>query len=176
MKLRLSTPTDLQKIEKLYFSAFPFYERKPFDALLELFREGKIEFLSCIDGTEFCGFAVVAGLGKVAFLDYFAISEGSRGSGRGSDAFKLLLERYSNKIFTITIESTAENCDNLPQRVRRREFYTRNGIRPCNLRVIEMGTVMEVMTQGENVTFEQLFETYTTIFGQIYARQFLPCN
>ena len=65
----------LQLIEKLYMSAFPKVERKPFQLILQKQKEGTMELLSIEEDHKFLGLAIFAHDKDIALLDYFAISE-----------------------------------------------------------------------------------------------------
>ena len=84
----------LTALKKLYLSAFPRCERKPFYMINQLKAKGKAEILSIeSDSGEFIGLAISVFYKDIVLLDYFAMSESVRGQGRGSEALILLLNR-----------------------------------------------------------------------------------
>ena len=123
------TERQLRNIGELYSTAFPAEEQKPFSLLLEKRDEGFVELLSIEDEKEtFVGLAIVIVYDDLCLLDYFAVLPQRRGMGAGSSALKLLLNRYADKRLLLEIESTKKEASNSEQRLRRKAFYTANGM------------------------------------------------
>lgn len=165
MKLvNATTKEQLKRVRTLYESAFPRSEKKPFGMILRGRKKGNYEIfaLENQDG-EFQGLAITMLYRELVLLDYFAIEPGCRGGGAGSLALKALQQRYRGKKFVLEIESTRgleedhENGKDSPQsqRLRRKAFYLRNGMRPMDFLVNLFGVEMELMTYECNVTFEE---------------------
>ncbi len=156
---------DLKKIEELYTDAFPESERKPFGLMAEKINNG-IEMLAIEDCGNFLGLAIVLIHGNIALLDYFAITPQMRGKNIGSNALDLLKKKYSEKILLIEIEDTDEESENHADRIRRKSFYLRNGMIEMPYKVWFYGTKMQVLTNGESITFKEHSDVYTAILGK----------
>ncbi len=113
---------------RLYEDAFPRLERKPVSSLEKTFAEGKNQIFALAEEERFVGLAVVMSNGKCRLLDYLAIEPALRDRGYGSAALGLLLERYSSLPFVVEIERSDESAADNAERMRRREFYLRNGM------------------------------------------------
>lgn len=156
---------DLDKIEALYLEAFPEIERKPFSLMTDKIGKG-IEMLAVEEQGEFLGLAIMLIEDNIALLDYFAILPQARGKKIGSKTLGMLKEKYYDKKLLIEIEDTDEECENLPDRVRRKAFYLRNGMVEMDYKVWFYGTKMQVLTSGGDVTFEDHISVYDKILGK----------
>ena len=166
MKLTPPNKENLSKIKKLYRSAFPRIERKPFKMLLRQRDKGEAELFAveANDGL-FLGLAFTVMQGDIVMLDYFAIYPKARGKGVGSRALQMLKARYADRRFILEIESVSEPCRNLEARQKRRDFYLRNGMTPAGYTARVFFTELEVLTAGEPVSFEEYRELYRSHLG-----------
>lgn len=157
----------LKKVRSLYEEAFPKSEKKPFGMILRGRKKGNYEILA-LENEEgaFQGLAITMRYGELVLLDYFAISPECRGTGVGSGALQALQRRYAGKKFLLEIESTlglgeggggkkAVPDAEAALRLRRKEFYLRNGMQPMDFLVDLFGVEMEILTYGCVVTFEE---------------------
>lgn len=166
MKLVLPDRDDLSRIKKLYRASFPRIERKPFRMILRQCEKGEAELfaLKSNDGL-FLGLAVTVKYSDIVMLDYFAIHPKARGKGVGSRALQMLKAKYADRRFILEIESVGEPCGNLEARKKRREFYLRNGMKPAGYTAQVFFTILEVLTAGEPVSFEEYRELYRSHLG-----------
>lgn len=173
MKLNANySKENIEKIKKLYNDAFPKIERKPFELILEKCDMGLMEILKIeSDNNYFLGLAITIIYKDMVLLDYFAIAPESRGKNNGSNALKLLFEKYKNRRFILEIENPNIQCDNQEERIRRKTFYTRNGMTAMQYKVNLMGVQMEVFTHNCNVTFEEYHNIYRNTFSDEISRK-----
>lgn len=73
---------DLFRVRRLYESAFPANERRPFEALLSGF-DGQGELLAFYLGDCFAGFVSLLSWADITHILYFAIEEAQRNRGLG---------------------------------------------------------------------------------------------
>lgn len=78
---------DLFRVRRLYESAFPANERRPFEALLSGF-DGQGELLAFYLGDCFAGFVSLLSWADITHILYFAIEEALRNRGLGSAALE----------------------------------------------------------------------------------------
>lgn len=142
-------------VKKLYLSAFPREERPPFYLLKSREKRGKGDFFVAKDGERFVGFSYVIPYLDTAYLYYFAIDEGLRGSGYGSAVLTELKRQYDGKRFYLAREMLDENAENFEQRVKRREFYLKNGFSDLPIRIKEAGVTFDVMGIGGVIKKEE---------------------
>lgn len=161
----------LHNIRCLYEAAFPTSEKKPFSLILEKRGKGMAEILSIEkDDGEFLGLAIMVGYRDLALLDYFAVSESQRGNGIGSTAFQMLKKRYADKRFFIEIEDTAVKAANHDERLSRKNFYLRNGMKNLPFYVNLLGVEMEILSNACTLTFEEYHELYQKTFGSSISK------
>ncbi len=115
------------------------------------------------DSGDFLGLAITVLYEDLALLDYFAVSPEARGKGTGSEALKLLKEKYADKRFFLEIESTLDPQNCPEERSRRKSFYLRGGMKVMPFEVDLFGVNMEILTNGCNVTYEDYHSLYRSI-------------
>lgn len=166
MKLTPASKENLSKIKRLYRSAFPAIERKPFRMILRQREKGEAEMfaIESNDGL-FLGLAFTVTHSDIVMLDYFAIYPKARGKGVGSNALQMLKARYADRRFILEIESVSEPCKNLEARQKRRRFYLRNGMKPAGYTAKVFFTELEVLTAGKPVSFEDYRDLYRSHLG-----------
>ena len=159
------SPARLSDIKNLYVHAFPAAERKPFYMIRKKQAEGSMEILSIENDTgDFLGLAITILYKDIVLLDYFAVDDNQRNNGAGSSALRMLLERYLGKRFLLEIEAPDIPSENTPERIRRKAFYLRNGMAVMPFRVNFFGIVMEILTNGPQVTFDEYHAIFTNLF------------
>lgn len=164
----------LDRTLRLYDSAFPEDEKKPIQLILDKRRTGQTEILAIVsDSGDFLGEAITLSDGDIALLDYFAISSELRGGGIGSKALALLLERFESSRLILEIESTLlENTENSAQRLARKSFYLRAGLKPEDYTVELFGVEMELLS-SKHIAFDEykslLCRAYDSICGGRYG-------
>lgn len=156
-----------KKIHKLYEEAFPDYEKKPFWLIRLKNMQKRADVWYLEEDGRFCGLAITMSAPGRVLLDYFAIDGSLRGKGFGSKALKVLQEQYSNCHFFLEIESIYDTCDNVEQRMRRKQFYLKNGMTEMKMMVNLFGTNMEVLGHGCKLDFE----TYRAVYEHTYGKR-----
>lgn len=159
----------LQQIEALYLRAFPPSERKPFSMIMKKQAEGTMEILCIEEENAFLGLAIFAYNKDIVLLDYFAISDEIRGQGTGSKAIKALQKIYAGKRLVLEIESTKVSCEDLTMREHRKAFYLRNGLHIMDFDVNYFGIEMEILSNAEQLTYEEYIEVYIHACGREIA-------
>jgi GNAT superfamily N-acetyltransferase len=164
------SPERLDEVKKLYIEAFPPEERKPFSMIEDKVREGSMEILCMEEEGRFIGLAIMILHGDIALLDYLAVSPERRGNGSGTKTLSLLKERYPEKTLLLEIEDPDEPSDNTAERLRRRDFYFRNGMVAMDYRVWLFGVKMIILTDGAEVPFSRYHTIFLEIFGKKAAQ------
>jgi len=110
----------LTEIKTLFEQAFPENERCDFEFLLND-RYPNYEMFAITKNNQFLGFIFVAIHKKLAYINYFAIKENVRCCGFGSEALKLLKQKFSGFEIMLSIEKPVSEIQK-----RRLSFYQRN--------------------------------------------------
>ncbi|NLT09966.1 MAG: GNAT family N-acetyltransferase [Ruminococcus sp.] len=107
--------------------AFPECERNSLDSLYASDTEERLDMLGIYEDENIVGFFTVRIFENIRYLAYFAVSHDKRSSGIGNKALQLLKQRYPGAQIVTEFEAPDENCSNNSLRLRRRDFYLRNG-------------------------------------------------
>jgi len=158
MSIVLEKTNDCDKIKELYLRAFPRDERAPFSMIRRRARQGRADMLTARDGEEFVGFVYMVCLGDLAYIFYFAIDADKRGMGYGSAVLTELKKRYEGKRLFLAREQLDESADNYAQRLRRHEFYLRNGFEDKRFKIKEASVIYDAMGIGGEVSAEEYRE------------------
>lgn len=151
---------------RLYEAAFPASEKKPQKMLERLAKEGREELLAVTENGEFIGLAINMLAGETALLDYFAISEEKRSGGFGGRAIRMLTERFAGKKYILEIEMQDDTADNAQDRLRRKKFYLRNGLKETGVFVRAYHVDFELLTPDGELDFGQYLEILTEVMGK----------
>ena len=151
MVLEYAKSEDMQKVKRLYLSAFPKEERPPFFLLRRGLKRQGGQLLIAKENDVFIGFAYLVGTRDLGYLFFFAIHEHYRGLGYGSEVLRLLKEEYAHGRLFLARETLDTCADNYDQRRRRHSFYLRNGFQdlPCQIR--EGAVTFDVMGIGGQI-------------------------
>lgn len=148
---------DYAAFMSLYHSAFPKEERLPIDALIGDYQENSL--IACYNENEFCGFYSTLTLGDITHILYLAISENQRGHGLGSAVLNLVSKHFSNNRIILDIEAEDKDAPNNDQRVRRKNFYSKNGYSESGIEYIWHGVPYKIMIKNGTIT-EQEFDDF----------------
>ena len=171
--IKLKKPSglmDWKKIKRLYMSAFPKCERKPFSIIRYKCGKKASDVWVLEKEEEFLGLAITINGEDLVLLDYFAIEEAKRQKGYGSSALKLLQSKYEDKRLFLEIERTDVQADNLQERIRRKAFYLKNGMLELNVYANLFGVSMELLGHDCQVSFDDYFKLYVNNYGVIARR------
>lgn len=159
-----STPLDWLRIRLLYRRAFPRYERKPFAIIRRMRKEGRTDlWLAEADG-HFAGLAATINAPDVILLDYLAVHEKRRSQGVGSAFLQALLDKYAGRGLFVEIEA-ADRDDPDGSKLRRKQFYLRNGLADMHVVAILFGVRMELLGRGCTLDFDGYREFYRTYYN-----------
>lgn len=149
------TPRQKEGYRALYTEAFPPWERKPFEEFLVLSRSGRFDISAITANGALIGLAMLHRSPYGVCLGYFAISSAVRGQGLGGKAIELILDRWREQNIIIEIELQDPKAENARERVRRKEFYLRHGLKETGLFVNCFQTNFELLTPSGSLTFSE---------------------
>ncbi|HPY83782.1 GNAT family N-acetyltransferase [Ruminococcus sp. XPD3002] len=150
MELKIITPSsaDAEAMDVLNRQAFPDNERLDTDDLFLYAKEGELEILGIYTEEGFSGFLIMRPFEKIAYIAYFAVCPEKRCKGIGGKALAALREYYPERQIVVDFEALDADSPNNPQRIRRREFYYRNGFYPTGWYQFYMETEFEIACSG----------------------------
>ncbi len=159
-----------KKLKKLYIGAFPTNERAPFYMLKKRAKLGRGEMLAAYDNNELIGMAYIIGGTDLGYLFYFAILPELRGKGYGSKILSLLRKRYSGGRLFLAREQLDRSANNYSQRVKRHEFYLKNGFTDINATIREANVVYDVMITNGKVTPQEYADLMLSWAGRLICK------
>ncbi|MBQ2930278.1 MAG: GNAT family N-acetyltransferase [Clostridia bacterium] len=158
-----ATPLDWLRIRLLYRRAFPRYERKPFQIIRRMHKEGRTDVWLAEKDGRFAGLATTIN-GDVILLDYLAVHEKRRSQGVGSAFLQALLNLYEDRGLFVEIEA-ADRDDPTGEKLRRKQFYQRNGLMDMHVVAILFGVRMELLGRGCDLDFDGYRDFYRTYYN-----------
>ncbi len=138
------------RLRELYETAFPVEEQVPWKVLLRLIGEMPLDFTAYYDKDEFIGFTIVYPYKSYNWFWYFAVRKELRGKGYGQQILSRLIAKYSDKNIILDMESPDQtDAKNMKQRLRRLDFYSRNGFRDTHAHKTFDGIEYTIMLRGD---------------------------
>ena len=142
--------------------AFPPEEYLAPEKLLDMAKAENFDFWILSDGDTFAGFMVVQTYGNLAYLFFLAIDAPCRSKGYGGQAIKALKTAYPGKKQVVDFEMLDSTSANYAQRLKRREFYLRNGYKETGLFLSYLGVDYEVFCMDDafdEAEFKRMMKT-----------------
>ena len=149
----------------LYLRSFPSAERKPISVILDHYRQGRWDIWYCEQDGKFCGLASTMNSPDLVLVDYLAVEPGLRGAGIGSAIVRQLLEKYGETGLFLEVENTQEPAKNHAERIRRKQFYLRNGLEELHVKASLFGVNMELL--GKNCQMD--YTKYHAFYRDNYS-------
>ena len=169
-KINRNIPKD---IEPLYVEAFPAEERPPEWLFFEnALKEGN-ELLGFYDNNQFIGFTNLLFHNDLCYIFFLAVSPSQRNKGFGSQIIQEVFSLYPNKRFVLCYEEIDGKYEDIDLRIRRRDFYYRNGFINNNLKTCEYDVRYDTCYHGERpVSFEEYLGLMVHCYGS-RAKKFI---
>ena len=179
MEVKMKKPegiSDWLRLYRLYLSAFPREERKPFTMIRRMYRKGTTDVWCLKREDEFVGLGITINGPDLILLDYFAIGKKMRQQGVGSAALPVIVDYYGDKGFFLEIESTLEDAPNKNQRLRRKAFYLSCGLRELHTTAKLFGVNMELLGVRCQLNYDQYKAFYRDNYNQWAADHISPAK
>ncbi len=152
-------------VKSLYKEVFPKSERYPFIILNLLSKRKMIEFTSYYDESVFVGFTYNIIYKSNVFVLYLGIDPKLQSKGYGSKILTLIKSKYKDKNIILNTEQVDKESSNYNQRVRRYNFYMKNGFINTNCTFNDTdGTIYSVLYTSSNFKkeeYEEIFKKFS---------------
>lgn len=168
--IQAKRPLHWYRLYRLYCEAFPSYERKPFSLIRSMQRKGKSDVWYFEKEGSFAGLVFTINSNNVILIDYLAIDANKRGEGIGSEIITQLRDYYPDKGIFVEIESVFDKCENIDERMRRKQFYLNNDMIPMKVMVVLFGVEMELLGFNCCLTYDEYYSFYKDNYGDFAAK------
>ncbi len=165
---------EIDRIKEMYFDSFSQYDRISMKFLLWKTKQNFVDFLALYDEEELVGFTYLITDKDLTLVFYLAIDGNIRSKGYGKKTIAAIKNKYPNNTIVLDIESMDKNADNYDQRLKRENFYLRNGFRHSNLQYIEGTRKYDPLINGNDVTVEGFQDLIKKYIGNILFLFFKP--
>ena len=115
---------------RLYRSAFPRAERKPFSVILQKYREGKMDIWCLERAGSFLGLVITINGPSLILVDYLAVAENARGRGVGTAALDAIRTCYKGRDIFLEIESVYDEAPICPSGCAEKPFISETALSP----------------------------------------------
>lgn len=156
--------TDYEHILEIYRNSFPKVEQFPVLLLRIMSHLKGINSVAFYDGNNLCGFSYYLVNEKTVFILFLAVNDKIRSKGYGSQIISWIKENHPNREIFLDAEKPDENAENNDQRVKRIEFYKRNGIFDTNHSFTYDGVTYEILCTDDNFSDEDYNENLMSYF------------
>lgn len=153
------------RLYRLYRTAFPRAERKPFGIIVKMHRHGRSDVWCISKGGCFAGLASTVNGEGLILLDYLAVMPEVRGQGIGSAAMEALQRIYGQRGLFVEIESTLHPGENPEERAKRKQFYLNAGMEDLHTTARVFGVDMELL--GSRCSMD--FGKYQGFYREYYS-------
>lgn len=149
---------DRAYFEAVNQEAFPDIERMSMNEIFTFAANTDGEVLGIYDGETPVGFTLFVKNDTCGYVFFFAIDGKLRSKGYGSAALRKLFERYQRLQIVLDFEELDPKAENYEQRVRRKQFYLRNGFYETGNYTFLRGERFEVVCNREVLNKEKFLE------------------
>ena len=146
------------KLQELYFSAFPEEERFPFWILEECSKEDNSDLYAILDNDKFVGMCYIVNCDGAYYLMYIAVQDELRNKKYGSKILEDLKEKYKTLFLSIDMPTDKTS-------IKRKNFYLRNGFYDTNKYYEDTGVLYEVLCTNNQyeITENIMMKRYTNM-------------
>lgn len=162
------------RIYRLYQSAFPRSEKKPFSMIRAMQKKGKSDVWYCENDGSFAGLVITVNGPDKVLLDYLAVNKKCRGQGVGSELLRQMRQQYAGKGIFLEIEAVRSAADNYEERKRRKRFYLSNGMTELGVVAELFGVEMELLGFDCKLTFDAYQAFYRDNYSAWVAEHVKP--
>lgn len=158
---------DFADIKSLYKSSFPRNEQTPMFMLLNGARTGKAKFNAYYDKDLFAGFTYTTVHGDITCVQYLVVNTNYRSKGYGAKILEAVKEMHPQNRIALTIEKLDSDAENNEQRIKRRQFYIKNGYEPIGKVLRIFGADYEILSCNGVCSAEEFLQVSKNTLGRV---------
>ena len=154
-----------KQVCKIYYDAFAKKDRMPFWMMRAMAKMKHTKLLAFYYGNELVGFVYMAVVYPLNFVMFLAVDVELRSQGYGGGMLNYIQAMYPDHKIIISIERCDDlAAENRTERLRRKEFYLRNGFQETGF-LVELGSeTQEVIVKNgafDGEEFVSFFRKYS---------------
>lgn len=149
---------DIPYFKKVNEESFPPHERMSLEEMFSFAKDTNTDILGIYVNKKPIGFAVLLKNSVCAYLYFLAIDPNMRSKGYGSLTLQKLNEKYPNLQIILDIDVPDKNAPDNSLRIRRKEFYLRNGYHETGRYTLLGEDRFEVLCTGKELCVEGLLD------------------
>ena len=165
---------EYSEIKSLICRAFPKNEQFPMWLLRTLAVRKSVDFSAYYDGESFCGISYTVNNDDLVFVLYLAVNDKIRSKGYGSAILQCIKQKYPNKVIALNIEPLEPNSDNYSQRVKRFEFYVRNGFIDTGCKITDNSGNYQILATTDKFQIAEYKSAIRKLSFGIYSPKVIP--
>lgn len=162
---------EYKEIKSLICRAFPKNEQIPMWLLHILAIRKSVEFTAYYNGDLFCGISYAVNNGNLVFVLYLAVNDKIRSKGYGSAIIQYIKQKFSNKVIALNIEPLDTKSDNYAQRVKRFEFYVKNGFVDTHYQISDNSDNYQILATTERLSIKEYKSAIKQLSFGLYSPQ-----
>ena len=165
-------------IRPLFESAFPIDERPPSDVYFSSFNEQNNKvLLGFYVENAFVGFTSLILNKDICYIFFLAVSPSLRNQGWGRQILSYVKEHYQTYNILLCYEEVDNNYKDYEMRLKRANFYKRNGFVDNPLKTNEFGVIFQTAYYGSHtVSFKDYQAIFKTGFGPFTLKHLKQVN
>lgn len=143
-----------KEVNEIYKTSFPEEER--YISLNKMIKQ-KDTILYCLidEKKTVLGIIYLMVYNNTIFVLYLAVNQNIRSKGYGAYLLNWCLEKYADKTIYLNIDEVDEKAEDYEIRLRRKNFYLRNGFYMTNLMSLEDVQNFNVLANKEKVNINE---------------------
>ncbi len=168
LHLKLLNPDceDWTKLDAINKEAFPPSEYMPTEEMFDFAKHTGSDIFGIYDRINLVGFILFLKNEECGYIFFLAIDKSARSMGYGGAALKALSEAYPHLQIILDFEEIDESAENIEQRIRRKNFYLRNGFCETGRYTILRENRFEVVCNNGSLRAEPFKRLITVIHSR----------
>ena len=126
-----------------------------------------LNFIVWYDGELWIGFNYLLFYKDLIFVQYVAIDSNIRSKGYGGKVIEKIKEIYPEYRIALGIEQLNKEAKNNELRIRRKNFYLKNGFIDSGYYVKQKPVPFELLFYGKYIEIEEVLETIKIMTGKL---------
>ena len=159
-------PKIRKEVSHLLVTSFPLSERPPVKYFFKGLEKDCNNLYAFYDKDVLIGFTYIIIFKDICYIFFLAVSPELRNKGYGASILSYIKEEYKDYRILLCYEEINEKYKDNALRIRRKNFYQRNGFKDNEMRNLEFGVIYESGYIGKSkVSYEEYVSLYTNSFG-----------